>query len=116
MRSKRAMYAYEAGYRIIDGEVYSLKSGKIRKLSKSGKKDSYPKFSFKYMGTHMTCKAHQLTAWQKFGTKCIGADVVVRHLDDDKWNFKHANIEIGTREDNERDRVINRKKKMEKVK
>jgi len=50
---------------------------------------------------------HQLTAWQKFGDKCLGAEILIRHIDDDADNFRLSNIKLGTREDNEDDRYIN---------
>lgn len=108
MLTKKPMYAYETGYRVIDDRVVNFKTGNERKISATGGEYSYPKFSFKYKGIHMTCKVHQLVAWQKYGKECIGSEVVVRHLDDNKWNFRIDNIELGTREDNERDRAKNR--------
>lgn len=109
MLTKKPMYAYEVGYRILGDKVVNIKTGNERKIHCTGGEYSYPKFSFKYKGVHMSCKVHQLTAWQKYGRDCIGQDVVVRHLDDNKWNFQVSNIELGTREDNEKDRARNRR-------
>ena len=107
MLSKSAKHAYEKGYFVYDGLVISPR-GHIRKLRISYR---YPEFKFRVDDKHLTVKAHQLAAWQKFGTDCIGSKVEVRHLDDNPYNFKLENIELGTKAQNMADKAKNKNKK-----
>jgi len=106
--SRSALRAYDKGYRVVGLEVIGLR-GKPIKLKSY---DHYPKFNMWHEGRVITIKVHQLVAWQKFGKKCIGKDVVVRHDDDQEWNFEPHNILLGTMDENYKDMHRNRRKRL----
>ncbi len=55
-------------------------------------------------------RVHQLVAWTFIGPQAKGLHV--RHLDDDPTNNNLSNLAYGTPKENERDKVINRYRKL----
>lgn len=110
MVTKIARIAYERGYRVSGNTVISP-AKKVLRTGLSRKKNGYPKFNIRFNGKTVSVKAHTLSAWQKYGEKCIGEEIVIRHKDDDKSNFSLRNIRLGTQSENAFDRYRNYKVK-----
>ena len=110
-KKHRVAYAYEKGYRIIDGQIYNPKN-KILKGSLD--KQGYRKTGIKMHEKYYEFYYHALCAYQKFGEIIFQKGMVVRHLDNDKLNNKESNIDIGTVKDNCRDMGKERLSQMSK--
>ena len=111
MLTKNPMIAYDRGYRVIDGKIVNTKTGTVRKWFCTPNGTDYPRFAMRRDGRCVSVKCHQLAAWQEFGPFCVGQDIEIRHLDDDKFNFRVENISLGNKEENWKDRIYNRKRK-----
>ena len=93
--------AYSMGYGITeDGRAIGV-TGKERKLQISA--SGY--FRFSYRKDRPAIRVHRLQAYQKFGGRIYDAGMVVRHLDGNSKNNSYANIEIGTNQQNQMDRL-----------
>jgi len=108
MRSKSKTFkavkiAFQKGYRVIKGQVFSSK-GKIRTLAlKNTRTHRYFSFTCVVEGQSYPILVHQLVAYQKFGEKLFESETV-RHLDGDCRNNMEDNISIGTHRQNALDR------------
>lgn len=107
MLTNRAKWAYDKGYRVVGNKILNPK-GKRRKINRnSNTTNGYPRFNIWHEGKAHSVKCHQLAAWQKFGSNCVGAEIHIRHIDDDPLHFCTKNIELGTAQDNVDDKYIN---------
>ena len=105
IKSRNPKLAYEKGYRVINGEVHGT-SGKILS-AKNVNTSGYRRFSFRGdRRVHLKCMIHQLVAYQKFGDKIFLPEIETRHMDGNLLNNYHDNIEIGTKSDNEMDKLV----------
>ena len=108
-KNQAVIIAYDKGYRVVDGEVFSPE-GNQRKISlcnKSTKGTQYYCFSIRgYDGTHYVVPVHRLVAYQKYGKKMFWGKKEVRHLDGNSLNNTDENIGIGSRSDNMKDRPL----------
>lgn len=98
-----ALYALKRGFRVNDdGELIGL-GGKPRKLDIGT--NGYPRFSVKNLETKksLTVQVHTMVAVYKFGIKAVHEAECVRHLDDNRMNFRPDNIAIGTLRQNAMD-------------
>lgn len=77
----------------------------------------YPVFSVRMrkLGISMQIHVHQVVAYQKFGADIFQPRIVVRHKDNNKMNFLHENILIGTHKDNYNDNPDELKEKLKQV-
>jgi len=105
MITKTPQMAFSKGFRVIGSNVKNILTGKIVSIQAGGKYRKYPNFTFRFKGQNYSCRVHQLCAWQKYGKKCMGPGIVIRHWDDNKMNFKWPNIRLGTKADNQRDKI-----------
>ena len=103
MKSQSAKLAYDKGYRVKWNSVYSPGGHKLKLC----RYDGYPKFKIRHNGKHITVKAHQLSAWQKFGDMLMCGDFVVRHLDDNWNNIRTSNMDFGEKDSNIWDKIMN---------
>lgn len=94
------IYAFDKGYRIINGKIFNPKnkelSGGYRVLG--GVK--YHVFAIKFDKKSFPVKVHKLVAYQKFKQLLFKSGTMVRHLDGNSINNLESNIEIGTASDN----------------
>ena len=93
--------AFEKGYRVIDGRVFSP-AGKERRCSFRA---NYYTFTIS-TADHKSypVRVHQLVAFQKFGAPALTQGVHIRHLDDNSRNNFESNIGLGTPTQNALDR------------
>lgn len=96
LRTESFKAAFDKGYRCVDGQVISP-TGKVLRLKPQG---HYPRFNIRALGKHLTVKAHQLCAYQKYGDEIFGRRIVVMHINDDPRDFKPGNIYLGTQKTN----------------
>lgn len=98
--------AFQKGYRVIDGEVYSRNGNKLKSFIKQG----YRRFSLVIGSrTDATRKVHsvgyhRLVAYQKYGEELYGEGIEVRHRDGNSLNNQEDNILIGTHSSNMMDK------------
>jgi len=104
-KSENLIAAFQLGYRVVDGKVFS-KTG--YKLSTWKSSTGYLEFSCfsgsKKNNTRKTFKifVHRLVAYQKYGEDLFNHDCV-RHLDGNKLNNTPDNILVGTFSENTMD-------------
>ena len=85
--------AYDRGYRVNkDGGVISP-TGRNLRLKKSTY--GYLYFHIRLGNKFRNIYCHKLCAFQKYGEIAFSADCI-RHLDGNKENNSHSNVEIGT--------------------
>lgn len=102
--------AYRKGYRVSpDGELIGPR-GNSRGFELS-KPYGYPTFQVKEKqedGRQKTIsvRIHWLVAYQKYKGKWMDSDLVVRHMNGDKTDFRPRNIRLGTASENEMDKPI----------
>jgi len=94
--------AYSAGYRVINGEVFSKTGAKLKKTVAT---NGY----FKFCGVvgsrtnntrnRFTVFVHRLVAYQKYGNHLFDFECV-RHLDGNKLNNQPENISVGSMSQN----------------
>ena len=99
------VYAYNKGYRIINGNIYSPNN----KLLKNQNSKSYSKFNIYYSKQYINLKVHRLVAFQKYGNKLFEKGIVVRHLDGNPQNNLEENIVIGTASENRLDIPVSKR-------
>jgi len=104
MLSKSAMKAHDKGYRVFEGRVY-------REVKTFPNNQGYPTFTVRDGAKRITVKAHQLAAWQKYFFECIGKDLDIMHLDDNRLNFALNNLRLGTKSENCKQREGRKKEK-----
>lgn len=100
--------AYEQGYRVVDGVVYSRR-GKVAKPQIS---NGYARFTLRVPVRYSPDRprrvarvpVHRLVAYQKYGDKALMKGMVVRHIDSDPSNNLPDNILIGTPSQNMMDK------------
>lgn len=95
--------AFRKGYRVENSEIFNHLHKKINfRLDDDGyaviKIFNYP------------IKVHRLVAYQKFGNVIFEKGIQVRHLNGDKLDFSFQNIEIGTSQQNQLDKPIEKRK------
>jgi hypothetical protein len=112
----RIKIAYEQGYRVRNGEVFSGKGNKLKlRLNDFG----YPMFSFRVQVKYLTeqrrkthiVHVHRLVAYQKYGDAMFEPGIVVRHKDGNPLNAQPDNILIGTHSDNMMDKSVESRRK-----
>ncbi len=91
--------AYEKGYKVIDGQVYSP-SGRKLSLRKNPKNGRFDFGYYKQGKGKRRIHVHRLVAYQKYGELMFEKGIECRHLDDNKENNLDDNISIGTHSDN----------------
>lgn len=97
--------AYDKGYRVVGGEVYSAKGNKRKLYHNKKNTTSYYLFSIRGEGRkHLKVHVHKLVAYQLFGEASFESGIHVRHLDGNSLNNLESNIAIGTQSDNEMDK------------
>lgn len=95
------IHAFEKGYRVIAGEVFSPSKKKLSLVKNDG---GYLCFGIKYNGKSEIVKVHKMVAYQIFGEAAFKPGIHVRHLDGNKINNFPDNIAIGTAMDNHLDK------------
>lgn len=108
--STTVIEAYEKGYRVVNGAVFSAK-GKQRKLKTNGKITKYWFFNIKRKTGAFPVAVHRLLAYQKFGDAAFGVGVHTRHKDNNSLNNSDENIILGTGSENCMDRPVDERKK-----
>lgn len=99
---KVVAYAYEKGYRVLDGNVIS--PFRAEPLALQINTHGYFRFSVSYYGQREVILVHRLLAFQKYGTEIFRNDLEVRHLDGNKFNNSTENIVLGTHSENQMDK------------
>lgn len=100
---KNEKLAYDKGYRVIDGVVYSFNDN-IRKLNINNR--GYLRFTVmdgsRTDNTRVTMnvEVHRLVAYQKYKKEMHKKGIEVRHFDGDSKNNLEDNILIGTHQQN----------------
>jgi hypothetical protein len=109
--AKATVEASKKGY-LVDGSGKVWYKGKLvsgYKKYRSGV--YYISLSIRYsLGESTTVYVHQLHAYQKYGEKALGDDVVVRHLNGDSLDNSWGNIAIGSMSQNLMDRPAGERK------
>jgi hypothetical protein len=109
-RVKGVLEANNKGY-IVDGSGTVWYKGKIVKGSvRTFSGVSYRMISVRTDGNILQFPLHQLHAYQKYGEKALGDDVVVRHLNGDSLDNSWGNIAIGSMSQNLMDRPAGERK------
>jgi hypothetical protein len=91
---------HKAGYKILEGKLYNPKGTPL----KGGLSwDGYPTINYRHKGIVLKIKIHRLHAYAMFGDKMFEEGIQVRHLDNDKLNFKQDNLTLGTQDENAMD-------------
>jgi len=98
--------AVELGYFVDDdGQVIGPRGPRSTRTNKDG----YHRFSVRIDGPGKRISgnimAHQLAAYQKFGTGIFEKGVVIRHMNGDPLNNRESNLELGTHSQNMMDRT-----------
>ena len=101
-RNRFIIAAYNKGYRVIDGNVYSPFSDRFLKLRQN--QDGYFCFTVFHEKQRKTIMVHRLVAYQKYKDKIFEDGIQVRHLDGNEQNNLDYNIAIGTARDNHLDK------------
>ena len=102
--TKAIRLAYEKGYRVKDKGIVLNPKGEKMNIRKF---DKYPKFTVhganfgKYR--HFSVPVHRFAAYCFFGEEIFEDGVVVRHLNDDKSDYKRSNLALGSLSDNMND-------------
>jgi hypothetical protein len=100
---KNTKIAYDKGYRVsLTGEVFSpFRKEPIKTLALKGE-HKYAKFTVKSdSGVRLNISVHHLVAYQKYGDEyLLSTDLVVRHLNGDRFDNSYHNIALGTQADN----------------
>ena len=97
-------HANEKGYKILSSGPVMSPFGKLLKMKISS--NGYAVFSVRYKGDSFPVLVHRLCAYQKYGDVIFSCDCV-RHLDGNRLNNAHENIEIGSFSDNQMDKPKN---------
>lgn len=100
--AKELIFAYEKGYRVINGEVFSPFRKEPLKIGLRIRSD-YESYYFSCRGSDLKSKyipVHRLVAYQKYGNKIFKNGIHVRHLDGNSLNNCDDNILIGTPSEN----------------
>jgi len=103
--NENLVIAYQLGYRVINGEVFSKTGEKLKQnVAQNGYLRFYGISGSRTDNTRNTFKihTHRLVAYQKYGDNLFDYECV-RHLDGDKLNNHPANISIGSMSENMRD-------------
>jgi hypothetical protein len=100
--------AYDKGYRVTnEGDAINSNNKKVGYILNSG----YEHFTINYrtketpLGKRKTLKiaTHRLQAYQKYGIKIYNEGLVVRHLNNNRFDNSKKNIAIGTHRENSLD-------------
>lgn len=102
------IYAYNKGYRIINGNIHSP-NNKLLKNQNNKSNKSYSKFTIYYLKKSIKVSVHRLVAFQKYGDKLFKKGIEVRHLDGNPQNNLEENIAIGTCRDNHLDIPVSKR-------
>jgi hypothetical protein len=115
MKVNKVKLAYDIGYRVVNGEVYSKRGQKVKGRDRNG----YLSFSLRLPvritgGTRKKIEipVHHLVAYQKFGDAMFEPAILVRHKDDNPSNNLEDNILIGTPSQNMMDKPPELRKKI----
>jgi len=100
-RSRALLFAYNKGYRIINGKIINPKGKTIKGHNANG----YLNFGVNTKEFHDNVPVHRLLAYQKYGNQILEEGIVVRHLDGNSLNNLEENIVIGTQSDNMMDKT-----------
>lgn len=85
------------GYTIDkNGDVYNPNGIKLKQYNTKW----YKKVGMRVDGKKIGIKVHRLQAYMKFGNKIYEEGIVVRHLNNNRFDNSWDNIEIGTCHDN----------------
>jgi hypothetical protein len=101
--------AFDRGYHVDgDGVLWSHTGNRMNPGPGS---TGYPRFTVVTPdGSRRAVMVHRLVGLQKFGDLVFRADLEVRHLDNNKFNFRPDNIGIGTGSENQMDRPVDARK------
>lgn len=94
--------AYSKGYRVSPSGIVTNPVGYEMSVESLNNK-RYPQVGFSYEGKKYYVRMHRLAAYCMYGKAMFEEGVVVRHLNDNKTDLRHANIALGTQTDNMRD-------------
>src|SRR4051812_26831034 len=102
-RNQAVVEAYKKGYRVKNGRVFGpLK--RERKLFIQSGLSPYLCFTIRVNGVSQLVPVHRLVAFQKFQKDMFRKDMMVRHLNGDRFMNRTRNIQLGTAKDNASDR------------
>ena len=109
LRNRVLKWAYQAGYHIVDGHIFSPKGKELKGCIRRG----YHEFTYRIpvssqLRSRLTCpvKVHRLVALQKYGDVVFEKGVLARHKDNNPLNNLPDNILIGTQSDNMMDNPV----------
>ena len=92
--------AYDKGYRVTkDGIAINLNNNKVGYILNSG----YEHFTINYKTKYLKVATHRLQAYQKYGLQIYNQGIVVRHLNNNRFDNSKKNIAIGTHKENSLD-------------
>jgi|TARA_S200002703_G_scaffold157623_1_gene165974 hypothetical protein len=92
--------AYNKGYRVTnEGDAINSNNKKVGYILNSG----YEHFTINYETKHLKVATHRLQAYQKYGLQIYKQGVVVRHLNNNRFDNSKKNIAIGTHRENSLD-------------
>lgn len=100
--------AYEKGYRVTkDGKAVNSNNIQVGYILNTG----YEHFTINYNSKETNSRyrktlkvaTHRLQAYQKYGLEIYNQGIVVRHLNNDKYDNSKNNIAIGTHKQNSLD-------------
>lgn len=110
-RREELVQVYNFGYRIKGRQVHDPKGQKV-KIYNDSNMNKYPEIIVKIDNKAHFIPVHRLAAYQKYGNymfcKYFGQSIVVRHINDRKWNFQLSNIKLGSEELNRKDQQKNK--------
>ena len=94
--------AYNKGYRVKDGVVFSPYRNKPIKLQVNT--NGYYRFSIVHKKQREHVLVHRLVAYQKYGWRLFKSGIEIRHLDNNYLNNLEDNIVFGTHSENMMDK------------
>lgn len=115
--NENLIIAYELGYRVINGEVFSKTGKRIKQnIAHNGYARFYGVYGSRTNNTRTTFKihTHRLVAYQKYGEKLFDYECV-RHLDGNKLNNQPENITVGSLSENMMDIPIKKRIKVSSI-
>lgn len=99
--------AFIKGYTVTKEGILLNRNGKqVRGKIKSKKQDYYSfdiRVGPRKENKKVHCMIHRLQAYQKYGDSVYEDNIVVRHLNGDRYDNSYDNILIGTHKDNKND-------------
>jgi len=112
--NENLVIAYQLGYRVINGEVFSKTGEKLKQsIAQNGYFRFCGIFGSRTDNTRNRFKlfTHRMVAYQKYGDTLFNYECV-RHLDGNKLNNQPENIDVGSMSENMMDVPVKTRRKV----